>query len=150
MMSVPVQDSLVFMFPGCFWKMQYHAIWHSIIWHLSPFSWERMVTEPTVLFSHQSEGQGDLCFSIRGKIFELITKLISLMRPRGHLSRGSSVPETFTAKKKKKRYISRGDLFPPDRSPGQLPHTYSAMVPSHTFWPCTTNGSWMVYVTSWQ
>lgn len=42
--------------------------------HQTPISisWERMVTELTFLFSHQSEGQRDLCFFIQVKYLSLL------------------------------------------------------------------------------
>ena len=50
-------------------KMQYHAIWHSIIRHISPFPERDMVTKPTFQVSHESDSQGIFAFSFQWNIW---------------------------------------------------------------------------------
>lgn len=74
-------------------KMQYHAIWHSIIGHISPFPEKEGWQSP---YAHFSWGGGGGSW----EIFEIIAKLISCNVVRG-LQRGWSDHVILSIKNKK-------------------------------------------------
>ena len=79
-------------------KMQYHAIWHSIIRHISPFPEREWWQSPHFTF-HTSQPVSGFAFFHSSGIFEFITKLISGDVVRRPQRGGNSVPVMRCIKK---------------------------------------------------